>query len=458
MNSQEIFALIERIASTSSKKDKESMLAQHKDNPALVKVLKYAYDPFITFGVGETTFKNMAVSPGFYGTQSFDDRTWALLDRLASRDLSGGAAIDAIAADIAQLDQDSATLLRRIILKDLRAGFSESTINKAIPGTIPDFPYMRCSLPDDVKLEDWDWSQGMFSQEKADGMFVNVSIDKGGHVWVTTRQGSPFPIEKAEQLMLDIQHVLTPDTQSHGEMLVMVDGKVLPREVGNGVLNSMLSGGDLPAGHHLVIHLWDQIPLSAVKPKGKCETPYHERLRSLAIQLNSAKQQARTGLALVPTQIVYSLDEARRHCAGFTKLGKEGTVVKHRDAIWRDGTSKQQVKFKVTFEVDLVVVGFEEGKGKNAATFGSLITESSCGGLRVSVSGFSDKERARIHAAREEVLGMVITVAANSVMNPSSPDKPYSLFLPRHVEFRADKTEADTLERVIQQYHAAMGM
>ena len=48
-----------------------------------------------------------------------------------------------------------------------------------------------------------------------------------------------------------------------------------------------------------------------------------------------------------------------------------------------------------------------------------------------------------------------MAVKANEIMNPSASSDLYSLFLPRFVEFRADKTVADTLQSVIGQCAAA---
>ncbi|WP_240074277.1 hypothetical protein [Cupriavidus taiwanensis] len=50
------------------------------------------------------------------------------------------------------LDPDSAELLWRIISKDLRAGFSESTVNKAIPGLIVTFD---CQLTERTIVDDF---------------------------------------------------------------------------------------------------------------------------------------------------------------------------------------------------------------------------------------------------------------------------------------------------------------
>ncbi|MDW5334816.1 DNA ligase, partial [Acinetobacter baumannii] len=82
----------------------------------------------------------------------------------------------------------SGELLIRILRKDLRAGFSDATINKVVPDLIPVFPYQRCSLPSEVKLKAWPWKDGIYLQEKADGMFANgTNLEE--KFFLSSRQG-----------------------------------------------------------------------------------------------------------------------------------------------------------------------------------------------------------------------------------------------------------------------------
>jgi DNA ligase-1 len=48
-----------------------------------------------------------------------------------------------------------------------------------------------------------------------------------------------------------------------------------------------------------------------------------------------------------------------------------------------------------------------------------------------------------------------MTVKANDIMPPTGSNGRYSLFLPRFVELRLDKTVADSLQRVKDQKEAA---
>ena len=446
--SDQIFDIIEEIAATSSKNDKEAMVKNAAKDSAFCQVLKCAYDPFMTYGIVPA---NPAGLPN--GDGEFDVSTWNLIDDLAQRKLTGNAARDAVSAEFARLTDSSGQLLWRIIKKDLRAGFSESTINKAVKGLIPDFPYMRCTLPKDAKLDEFDWALGVLSQEKADGMFVNVDHEASGVVSLRSRQGSPFPIEAFAQLEDEVKKRLKAGTQSHGEMLVEKGGVICERQIGNGILNSILSGGSFQADEKPVLMLWDQIPLEAVVTKGKYDVSYLKRLNGIVGQLKATPGDA---IKLIETRVYRSLSDAYTHYRDLLSKGKEGTIIKNPHAIWKDGTSKEQVKLKLEFEVELKVVGFEPGNGKNEATFGSLICESECGQLRVSASGIRDAKRKEIHDNRDAWIGQVITVRANSIMKPSESNPIHSLFLPRFIEERLDKSVADTLTRIFEQQEAAM--
>ena len=452
MNSSEILAVIDRIAATSSKNEKEAILKGYISDECLQKVLSYTYDPFKTYGI-----RKMPIGKAHDGFRQFDAQTWQVLDDLIARKLTGQAAIDAVTAEIDQLDEESAELFRRVVRKDLRAGFSESTCNKAKKGLIPDFPYMRCCLPKDAKLADFDWKLGVISQEKADGMFANIDHEEGGIVRITSRQGSPFPIEAFSELAAEITQRIAPGVQMHGELLVMRDGKILAREIGNGVLNSVASGGAFGPNERPIYMVWDAIPLTAVVTKGKYDFPYVKRLNRIVQWLKATPGNC---IKLIETKVFHSLAEAYGHAGELMRRGKEGTVIKNPHAIWKDGTSKEQVKLKLEFNVDLKVVGIAPGTPgtKTEGRAGALICESACGGLKVNVTVKNEAMRDDVDANPENWIDGIVPVTANDIMKPSESNELHSLFLPRLAEaaIRTDKTEADDLARILAQKEAAV--
>lgn len=445
MNSDQLFAAIEEVAATPGKNDKIALVTKHANADADFKrMLVAAYHPQTNYGVRKFN------GPQNGGTGEFTEvHTWQLLEDLRTRKLSGTAALAAIELEMNRLSWDSGMLLRRILLKDLRAGFEISTCNKAVPKLLPVYPYMRCSLPKDAKLDTF-FDGGAIVQEKADGMYVNLDLDDQGGVRLSTRQGSDIPLDAFEDFAQSVGHALNFGTQTHGEMVVVRDGVICAREDGNGVLNHVIAGGRFADNEKPLFLAWDQIPLEEVKPKGKYEVPYKARLASL---INQLKVTPSIHISLIETVIVKNMDEAWAFYRKKLAEKKEGAVVKKMHAIWRDGTSKEQIKLKLECPVELRVVGYNPGTGKFEGMLGSLKCVSACGNLEVDVSGRGDDMRKNFRL--EDWLDSIVVVKANAIMPPSDSNPKHSLFLPIFVEKRTDKNEADCLERIKAQFQAA---
>lgn len=377
-----------------------------------------------------------------------------LLHALQTRHLSGNAALEAVQKQLDQLTSAGATILHRVIVKDLRAGVGASTVNAAFPGLVPEFAYMRCSLPKDAKLDSWPWHDGVFSQLKADGMFARIGIDAAGFVLITSRQGNTFPVGALKDLAEQARVAFGPGVEVHGELTVWNEQGCLPRAIGNGLLNALQEGTELPRDHAVHFDAWDLIPYAEAKPGGRYEMPYKDRLGVLSDMLDSGESPI---LHLIEGRLVHSYAEASDHFREMLARGLEGTVVKHPGMVWFDGDSKQQVKFKLEFEVDLRIKGFNPGEvGKRTEhTFGSLLCETACGELEVGVSGLKREMETYLHENRNAVIGRVLTVRANDVVPPSASSEKYALSHPRFIELRPDKVEADTLVKVLAQLEAA---
>lgn len=448
MNSIDILVALDEIGADNSKNTKQAKLGTYLQDERFRDVVRFALDPFVTFGV------RPAKSTGFAGNFTWTARTWQLLLDLQTRKLSGGAAAAAIEAEYKELDAASAELLWRVLNKDLRGGFGESSVNKAVKGFFKTFPYQRCSLMSDTDVTKWPWQNGIISQKKADGMYVNANNEDGSisATLLTSRQGEPFPLKGFETVHLAVS-LLAPGTQTHGELLVMnlATGRELDRAIGNGMINEVRQGGDWDEGCYPVLEVWDQIPLSEVKPKAKIDTQYIERLRGLTQQVKTAAHGA---IRIIETRIVRSLSEAFKHYLEMLQAGLEGTVIKLPTMGWKDGTSKEQIKLKLKAQAEFRITGFKEGKQgkKTAATFGSLEMTSEDGLVKFNCSGMDDDLRAEINANREKYLDGIATVEFNGInISRNLAKKPHSVFLPVWIEFRTDKSVADTFAQVQDQ-------
>ena len=318
---------------------------------------------------------------------------------------------------------------------------------------------MRCSLESDVNFDKWSWEEGAhFVQLKADGMFVNVFVeDDKNYFTFMSRQGSVFPTGTLGELE-DHVRGLEPGVVYMGELTVQErhTGNILPRTTGNGMLNSALQGTPLDPAYAVRLDLWDGVPYQRWKI-GEDKDPYYSRFEDLAGEVYSVESPL---IGVIETRDVNSLEEAKEIAAEWMKVGLEGAVLKHHMMPWKDHTSKMQVKLKKEVCLELLAVELVDGKatGKNADLFGSIRCQSEDGLLVVDIPGFSDEMRQEIYNNWDSMyMNRVMTVKANEILLPGKNNDKHSLFLPRFVEWRFDKTEADSLEQIQKQFENAGG-
>lgn len=462
-----VFDTLTRLRATNSSNDKLAILTEAKGDADLKAYLRMAYEPRINFYQKKVDVKKGSkgvfayVDPISGESMEFTfDVMSEIYDTLAKRDLTGNAAKTWLSNLYNDMGSDwSKELLALLIQRDVKSGVSTGTINKVWPGLITDVPYMRCVLPAAADLNSWPWASGVYSEIKADGQFANVYHHKGGSVAIESRNGSPMPLDYFGELVELIKQRVPEGYVLHGELLLFKDGKMLPRQEGNGKFNSLLQEGELEPGYKIEYHAWDIIPIEEFKPKNKYNVPRQARLNQLKSYIGGTDRKG--PLQLIEYKIVYSVAEARQHAKEAMEAGLEGTVIKHPEAPWEDSEgSKWQVKVKLQMDVEVRVVGFKaaDTKSRNKDLFGSLMCESECGKMRVNASGIPDDERADLFKRKDEILGkLIITITINGLMEPSAETEGYwSGFLPRFMEERLDKTKANTLEEMMEIQKAAI--
>lgn len=439
---------IEVLAATPGRNDKLVIVKGFSE--AERNIFRLALDPTRSYYIAE-----LDPTPNNDAREEWWDLEFELLDDLASRVVTGNAALQRVQGCLEELSPKSAELLRRVILRDMKCGVGVTMMNTAFPGLVPDFPYMRCTLPKDSNMSKWIWGEGIYSQLKANGSFARIDVDAAGKVQITTRQGNTYPDHAIRTLQEEAAVVFPANTQTHGELTVYDHETLLPRAIGNGLLNSLMQGGALPDDHEVRFDAWDQIPLDKAVVKGAYSVFYEKRFKNLTHQIECTPSKT---ISLIESRLVNSEKDAKEHYREVLRRGLEGTVLKHYTALWKDGNNKDQVKLKLEVDVDLEIAGFRAGTvgSRTEATFGSVMCQTSDGLLEVAVSGFNREMEQYIHENRDSLVGKVMCVKANEVSPPSDISPLHSLFHPRFVELRSDKFEADTLQQVLDQFAASV--
>ena len=142
-------AIIEKLEADNSRLAKEQVIleAMEEGIPEFFEGVRMALDPLVTFGVKQVPERTDVLTG-----QGLDwDAFKFLANQLINRELTGHAARDAIelAMGVATTEQWN-MFYRRILIKDLRCGVSEKTVNK-IAKKFPQYsiPTFTCALAHD---------------------------------------------------------------------------------------------------------------------------------------------------------------------------------------------------------------------------------------------------------------------------------------------------------------------
>lgn len=435
---QPVYSILELLANTNSRNDKEEILRKNKHNKEIKNTFYYALNPFFQYGIKQIPEYEMdADGPGGATLSNTLKRLYVLYNRQKT----GHAAQEWLRNQLESLSSDDAKVLELVIHRDLRCGVSEKTVNKIWPGLIPEFPNMLASPMKEETMKNISFPA--YIQEKMDGQRVNLFCNTNGTVTVRTRNGKELE-DLQNYFSREISNISSPVILD-GELLVVDKNEnYLPRKKSNGILSKIQKGTAKENEINSVrMVVWDIIPFGNFE-EGIWKEPYKKRLQLLDNFLRRPDINTNGTLSLIETEHVDSLHEARSYFMNKIANGSEGAILKNQNHIWENGRSKEQLKMKADYSADLRVVDVIEGRGKYENFLGSFQLESDDGEVSVNVgSGFSDEDREVYFS--NNMIGKIVTVSYNGVIDRDENEKK-SLFLPIFTEVRNDKNETDSLK------------
>jgi DNA ligase-1 len=422
--------IIERLEADNSRLAKEAILAEAMDAGLgeFFEGVTMALDKLYTFGVKQVPIKDPVGGQGL---------TWANFKQLAEalyrREITGHAARDAI-----QLAMGVATDLqwnnfyRRILIKDLRCGVSEKTVNTvAKKAKKPEYsvPVFECMLAHDGANHESKITGKKTLQPKLDGVRALTVVDfESRTVTMYTRNG------KVLDNFGHITDKLVEQIDNFGRSYVL-DGEVVSHSFQD-LMKQVHRKSDVQA-QDARLCLFDILPLVEFK-QGKSVMAQRRRTQFLR---NFENIFADTGCIDVIPQIEVNLDEFlgdieyKDYNKAMVAAGYEGIMIKDPEAKYECKRSVSWLKQKPFIEVSLTVVATEEGTGRNEGKMGALVCEGTDDGKLIKVnvgSGFTDTQREDFWGCRVD--GQVVEVRADAVTQ--NQDGTYSLRFPRFQRFR----------------------
>ena len=421
-------AIIRQLEIHNSRLDKEAIIeAAHQEGlPEFFEGVKMALDPLVTFGVKQVP-ERKGLEPG----QGLAWETFVeLAMRLAARNLTGHDARDSIqlAMGVATDDQWN-DWYRRILIKDLRCGVSEKTVNKVVPGTVPVF---TCALAHDSAKHEKKMQGSKQIEIKLDGVRV-ITVIRGDKVEMFSRNGKQF--HNFGHIIEEIEAVVRDHPVPYP---LVLDGEVMSANFQD--LMKQVHRKDNVAAGDAVLHLFDTIPLGCFQA-GSWDKPqsFRSEITKHWVEDHKAVLEHVQAVDWETVDLDTPKGEAR-----FVELNKqavdggyEGVMIKDPDAPYECKRTHAWLKAKPFVEVTLEVIDYEEGTGRNEGRLGAIICKGIDDGKTISVnvgSGFSDVHRDEYWNNRDALIGNLVEVRADAVTQ--NQDGTYSLRFPRFKTFR----------------------
>lgn len=390
-----------------------------------------AYNPFYTFHA-----KQVPETQGLTGRENPWPMFWGLLESLRTRSSTGHAARDFMIRVSEEFDSEEwNTICAPVIRKDLRCGISEKTLNKVLGKTQYRIPVFSCQLAQDSTDRPAKMKGIKRLEVKLDGVRVIAVVTAGGCT-LYSRNGKQFAnFPQIADAVMESRSALMANSPLKGSFILdgEVVGESFQKLMRQAHRKSNVETSDT------VYHIFDAMPLAEFM-EGHCNANQARRLEWLE---NSRDRLMATDCLRIMQGIDVDLDTAEghdvmnRYAQDAVKDGFEGIMIKDLSAPYECKRSSFWMKWKPTITVDLNIVGFEEGTGRNASRLGAIVCEGvdNDRNIRVNVgSGLSDSDRDEYWASRDQLLGHVVEVEADAVTQ--NQDGTYSLRFPRFVRFR----------------------
>ena len=394
----------DKITAEAGRNYKISVLEEYCKSQDILYLLDFIYNPYITTGISDKKLQKTIDNPSSFdllNIRTVKDILEYLKTHNTGRDIDILQVRSSIAELLLEEKPDNAMdllyLFNDIVCKDVQLGIDSKTINKVIPGLIPEFNVQLSNKyfdkPEIVE------GKNFAITTKIDGSRI-IAMKENGQVSFWTRQGQKYTglVDLEEELKIMVFDNFILD----GEIVAINTDKESTYK------NTMkLSRTKDLEKHGLKMLVFDYMPITDFKAQ-KCSMSYETRRATLSFIFESAiKYEYFELLPLLyvgndTTMITKILDEQVAN-------GEEGIMINILDAPYEFKRTNNLLKVKKFQDTEVEIIGFEEGTNKLAGTLGAFVCKYKDNEVRVG-SGLTDEDRAYFWANRDKFLGKFITV------------------------------------------------
>jgi DNA ligase-1 len=384
--------------------------AMMNTHPEFKSVLVHALDPYRKYGIqqwtGVTGPSKTQIS--WYDIVEFLNRCRVVF--------TGDRRLAALREIQSQMSANDQTLLRRIILKDLRCGVGATLVNSVAPGTIPEFGIMLASPVTEAIVTRWAKTRPkLYGQAKENGDRMVVMVSSDYQVEAYTRNGHRMHNYKQIESSLSMICQQSQIFKNYAGGAVF-DGEVIQDDFWGTRSVKKLAGNEALRS---VYHAFDLVGLAEWRKN--TSKPFSVRNRDLARMSNEPMFKQRDNVEKVATFPLDIYDEVNdpgellgeldRYRDELIQRKKEGLIIRP-DLVYNYKTRSSMFKHKQMDTGDFLIVEVEKGEEgkKYANTAGKIVVELEDGTLCKAGLKCDELSRAILWDRRSEIVGMMAEI------------------------------------------------
>lgn len=405
---------------------KLEVLREFKDNEDFRKLLYYALNPMLTYKISEQTLrKEVEYDPTI--TLTLTD-IYTICETLSSRKALDDATVYQVCAYLqCMCNPEEAEFYIKLLSKTLRLGVTAKTVNKVIPGLIPEWEVQQAYPIDKYPVKG---DTEFWLTQKLNG--VRATYYKGK---LYARSGVPFKgLEHITRILEWLESEAGYPQVFDGELTLKNKNSFSDNEafrIATGIINS--SDDDKTA---ICYTVFDIVPTWEFE-KGESEARYGIRRSSLEGLQKTLSDDS-------PVQILpilyHGTDKSKidEYLEQMVREDKEGLML-NLDVPYKCKRHNGILKVKRFYTMDLRITDCEEGTGRLAGTLGAFVLDYKGNEVRVG-SGFTDEQRTEFWTNREALVGLLCEVKYKEISYDKNTGAD-SLQFPVFVTLRTDKDD-----------------
>ena len=400
---------------------KKQVIENNKDDAEFKKLLYYALHPLLTYKVSEKTLRE--AMPLFEGDYSSFE---SVCQDLSARRALDNVTIRNVKGFLNDCGPREAELYIKLLAKKLRLGVTAKTVNKVIPGLIPEWEVQQAYPIEKYPLFPGEW---FALTEKLNG--VRATYYRGR---LYARSGEEH--KGMDHIEDFLRETVGLDMVFDGELTLADKSGLTDNEAfrkATGIINADIGTCDKTA---ISFTVFDVLPACELD-SGSSSAVYSER----RAELDSKFEPMFRGSCVHILPLMYTGTDQKMIdllLAEAVANDKEGLMC-NLDVPYKCKRHNGILKVKQFYTMDLSIIGCEGGSGRLANRLGAFVLDFKGNEVRVG-SGFTDEERFWFWQRRESMIGKLCEVKYKEI----SCDKhtgAESLQFPVFVALRTDKRE-----------------